>query len=175
MLAACAKQTDTKAVPDPRLTKHYCNDPAGVNYNWDFPGIADNTVCFYPTDIFKGVYRFTDSVFFKSTGFFIRADTFELVIRKHSNTKFAIIGFCASGDSLLLTAGANYIATLDTTMGDTTTAVRGQRLCSVADTIYGSLNKDRLNDSLLYVFFTVASDTGVKSTHIGTAKLLYKN
>jgi hypothetical protein len=174
MSVSCTKKTDTKATPDPRLTTHYCNDPAAVNYNWGFPGIADNTVCFYPTDIFKGVYEYHDSVFFKSSGFFIRADTFLLTINRHSNSKFSVIGFCASGDSLLLTAGANYIATVDTTLGDSTTTIRGQALCSTADTINGVLNKDRLNDSIIYINFVVASDTGVISTHVGTARLLHK-
>ncbi len=171
---SCKKYTDPKAVSDPRLTNHYCNDPTAVNYNWNFPGIADNTVCFYPTDLFQGVYELHDSVFFKTDGFFISADTIELTINKHSTTKMGVSGFCSSGDSLIMTTAISYVATLDTTLGDSTTLTKGQALCSVADTVNGTIVRDRINDSIIYVYFTVYSDTGVVSTHMGTAKLKYK-
>ena len=174
-ICSCSKYKDTKAVADPRLTNPYCNDPNAVNYNWGFPGKPDSTVCFYPTDVFKGVYIFNDSVFLQQLGIFVRADTFLLTIRKHSNTKFSIIGFCSSGDSLSLTAGLNFTATLDTTMGDSTTMMAGQALCSFGDTVNGILTKDILNDSLLYINLLVSSDTGVITTHVGTARLKSKN
>ena len=171
---SCTKYKDTKTTGNPHLTNPYCNDPNAVNYNWNFPGTPDNSICFYPTDIFKGVYEFHDSVFFTTTGFFISYDTFIITIAKNSTTKFTIAGFCTSGASLGLTAGVNYVATVDTMIGDSTTTVRGQPLCSVADTINGTLTKDRLNDSLMYINFVVASDTGVTTTHIGSARLLHK-
>ncbi len=171
---SCAKYVDKKADPDPRLSKHYCNDPDAVNYNWDFPGVPDNTTCFYPTDIFKGVYEFHDSVFLKTEGFFISSDTFDLTITKINNTQFTIGGFCTQGAVLSLTAGPNFTASLDTTLGDSVTRVYGQAFCTVADTVSGSLSKDRLNDSLLFVTFQVASDTGVTTTHVGTARLKYR-
>ncbi len=174
VLLSCAKYTDKKATPDPRLNNPYCNDPTAVNYNWGFPGTPDNTVCFYPTDIFKGVYEYHDSVLLKTTGYFIASDTIEIRITKNSNTKFSISGFCSSGTLLNLTAGVNFYATLDTAIGDTSTRVRGQAFCTVGDTVYGSLSKDRLNDSVLYINFEVASDTGVTTVHSGSAKLKYK-
>jgi hypothetical protein len=171
---SCKKYVDKKATPDPRLTTHYCNDPDAVNYNWGFPGVPDNQVCFYPTDVFKGVYEFHDSVQFKITGYFVKADTLELTITKGNNTRFTIGGFCASGGLLSLTAGVNFFATLDTTMGDSTTQIRGQAFCMSADTVNGSLVKDRLNDSLLYITLEVAADTGVTTIHTGTARLKHR-
>jgi hypothetical protein len=174
VLFSCAKYKDSKATADPRLTNPYCNDPNAVNYNWGFPGKPDNSVCFYPTDIFKGVYQYHDSIFLTSTGLFVRADTLTLMITKVNSTKFTIAGFCPSGATLSLTAGANYTATLDTAIGDTTTAIRGQQLCGVADTVNGTLTKDRLNDSVMYINFLVASDTGVYTSHVGQALLKSK-
>ena len=173
---SCKKYVDKKATPDPRLTNPYCNDPNAVNYNWGFPGVPDNSVCFYPTDVFKGVYEFHDSVQFKTTGYFVRADTLELTITKGNNTQFTIGGFCASGGLLSLTAGVNFYATFDTTLGrdDSTVRVKGQAYCQITDTVSGSLIKDRLNDSLLYITFEVAADTGVTTIHSGTARLKHR-
>lgn len=171
---SCKKYSDPASVTDPRLTNHYCNDPNAVNYNWGFPGIPDNTVCFYPTDVFQGVYELHDSVSFKTTGFFVRADTLELTINRHSSTKMAVIGFCSSGDSLIMTANVSYLATLDTTLGDTTVQTRGQALCGAGDTVNGIISRDKINDSIFYLTFTVWSDTGVVTTHMGTAKLKYR-
>src|SRR5579872_3418748 len=82
-VCSCSKYKDTKATADPRLTNPYCNDTNAVNYNWGFPGKPDSTVCFYPTDVFKGIYTFNDSIFLQPLGIFVRADTFLLTIRKH--------------------------------------------------------------------------------------------
>jgi hypothetical protein len=167
---SCKKYKDSKPVTDPRLNKHYCNDPNAVNFNWDFPGIPDNSVCFYPTDVFQGVYEFHDSVFLKTSGLYIHADTVVITIHKLSNTKFSMLGFCPSGDSLIFTAGASFTGTADTTVGDTLTN-RGQLFCSVADTINGSITKDRIDTGgLLTFYFQVYSDTGVTTLHIGTAR-----
>ena len=163
------KYKDPAAKTDPRLTNPYCNDPTAVNYNWGFPGKPDSSVCFYPTDVFKGVYEYHDSVFLQPSGLFIYADTFLMTINRISNTKFSVSGFCSNNESLILTASAQYLATLDTTMGDTLTTNHGQRFCSISDTISGTFTKDRIVDSILYISLLVASDTGVISTHVGTA------
>ncbi len=174
---SCKKYTDPKALNDPRLTNPYCNDPEAVNYNWGFPGKVDNSICFYPTDVFQGVYEYHDSITFTSSGQYVYADTFIMTINRHSSTKMAMIGFCSSGDSLLLTAGVGFVASLDTTIGrdDSTVINKGQGLCSVQDTVNGTITKDMINDSILYISFTVYSDTGVVTNHIGTAKLKYRH
>lgn len=170
---SCKKYSDKKGVLDPRLNRPYCNDPNAVNYNWDFPGKPDNSVCFYPTDLFQGYYEFHDSVFLKSSGLFIHADTFVVTIHKLSNTKFSLLGWCPNGDSLIFTAGASFTASVDTTIGDTLTN-RGQALCNIADTINGYITKDRIDTSGLLTFtFQVYADTGVVTLHNGSAHHKY--
>ncbi len=171
VLLSCAKYKDPKGFTDPRLTNHYCNDPLGVNYNWNFPGIPDNTTCFYPTDVFAGKYVFHDSVFLKGTNIlFISADSFILTIRKVNNTKMAVYGFCLNGDSLLMTASPTFVASVDTTEGDSVTAY-GQMFCSQKDTINGTIAQNRI-DSVLTISMQVASDTGATTLHIGSARLI---
>jgi len=172
LVFSCAKYKDPKAVTDPRLTNPFCNDPTAVNYNWGFPGKPDQSVCFYPTDIFKGVYVYHDSVFLPPpSGIFIHSDSLVLYIRKLSNTRISILGFCSNGDSLTLTASPLYVATIDTdkTLIDSS-VIWGQPFCGIGDTVSGTVTKDRLNDSLMYFNFQVASDTGVVTTHIGSAR-----
>lgn len=173
-LFSCKKYTDPVSKVDPRLVQLYCNDPYAVNYNWNFPGTPDSTTCFYPTDVFQGTYELSDSVYFDSSGLFISANTFYITIRKHSKTKMAILGFCPWGDSIRLTASANYSATLDTLVGDSTTLNRGQMICGLPDTLSGSITKDQLNDSIIYFSLHVSSDTGIATNHIGRAKLKFK-
>jgi hypothetical protein len=170
LIISCAKYKDPKPISDPRLTKHYCNDPTAVNYNWDFPGVPDNAVCFYPTDVFAGKYLFRDSVRIKSGYLFIHADSFILTINRLSPTKMSVFGFCSNGDSLLLTANPTFQASVDTTVGDSITAY-GQFFCSQRDTVNGTIIENRI-DSVLTINFEVASDTGVTTLHIGTATLI---
>jgi hypothetical protein len=171
---SCIKYKDTKATPDPRLTNPYCNDPNAVNYNWGFPGKPDSTVCFYPTDVFSGTWEYHDSVFVQPSGLFIYADSFVMTITKLSRTKMTVSGFCGGGGSLTLTAGLLFIATVDTTIGDsllnaTINADEGQPFCMPQDTVNGTFTKNIISDSMMSIVLTVNSDTGVISTHIGTA------
>jgi len=46
-----------------QLTRHYCNDPYAVNFNDSFPGIPDNTRCYYPQDLVAGTWLMMDSIF----------------------------------------------------------------------------------------------------------------
>ncbi len=165
-IGACKKWKDPAPTTDPRLTNPYCNDPNAVNYNWGFPGKPDNSICFYPTDLFKGYYKFIDSVHLTSSNIFIRADSGYLNIAALSQYKIAVIGFCG-GDSLKLTA-VGYTASIDSLLGDTTTTARGQRLCRLQDTASGTITDNRI-DSLLHITFQVISDTG-RTTHYATAK-----
>jgi len=171
---SCAKYKDTKATPDPRLTNPYCNDPTAVNYNWGFPGVPDSSICFYPTDVFNGTWEYHDSVFVQPSGLFIYADSFVMTITKLSKTQMTVLGFCSGGGSLNLTAGPLFVATVDSTIKDsllnaTIGADEGQPFCIAQDTVNGTFTKDIISDSIIHVSLTVNSDTGVVSTHIGTA------
>jgi hypothetical protein len=170
MLSGCNKWTDPKPVTDPRLTNPYCNDPTAVNYNWGFPGKPDNTICFYPTDLFKGNFVFNDLVFSLSgsnAGLFIDSLTDTLHVYALSQTKLVITGFCKFADTIHLTA-SGFVATVDTLIGDTLTA-RGQFMfCRMQDTVSGTITYSRA-DSLLHIALTVVSDTG-STTHSGKAK-----
>jgi hypothetical protein len=167
-LIACKKWKDPAPTTDPRLTKPYCNDPEAVNYNWGFPGKPDNTLCFYPKDLFVGNYLFVDSVYIPARGLFIYSDSIVLHIYSTpgSNSKINVIGFCG-GDTLKLTAGQSFIATVDTLIGDSLT-YRGQYWCRKVDTVSGTIFDSRI-DTLLHINLQIVSDTGI-TTHIGKAK-----
>ncbi len=160
--ASCKKYQDEPGNTDPRLSRKYCNDPEAVNYNFDFPGTADNSICFYPSDAFSGDYVFTDTVY-SSANQIVRLDSLHLQLGALSHTKLTLKGFCSGGNDLLrFTANRQLRATADTVV------LNGQLLCRPKDTISGVLTR-RLGDSLgLRIFLTVVSDTGV-TTHSGTA------
>lgn len=163
-LSACKKYSDIKGVHDPRLdSTFYCNDPEAVNYNWGFPGIPKDSVCFFPTDVFSGTYLFKDSIYTPAN-----ADSPALVISYTLNlyrltkVNFRMTGFCSGGDSLHFTADRYYKA-----YGDTT-ALTGQTFCNILDTLSGTMTKDMTNDTTMYIDFTVVADTGT-TFHRGTA------
>lgn len=172
-ISSCEKWEDKKAEQDPRLQdRKYCNDPEAVNYNWNFPGVPDNTVCFYPSDLFTGTFLYTDSVYssnnvFDSAG---SLNTYTLFITPLSKNKFVIKGFCPT-DSLKFTAGrSTYMAISDSLLKvNDSTFLPGQFLCRINDTLTGTITNNK-NDSLdnLYINWTVVSDTGV-NYHRGTA------
>lgn len=169
-LLSCAKYKDPKGYTDPRLTNHYCNDPNAVNYNWGFPGIPDNSVCYYPTDVFAGKYLFHDSIFLQSNGLFILADSFIITIKKVNDSVMSVFGMCVNGDSILMKAMLTFTASVDTTEGDSVTNY-GQPLCGANDTINGTISQNRL-DSVLTIAFQVAADSGVTTLHSGSAYLI---
>ena len=173
-LPSCKKWTDPKGYTDPRLTNPYCNDPNAVNYNWGFPGKPDNSICFYPTDEFKGNWVFIDSIYSMSgatDGNFLYAIIDTLHIYARSDTTMTIYGFCSVGDSLKFHArGLSFTATIDTLVGDSLTTTMGQIFCRLVDTVNGSIFYSRA-DSMLHVNFTVTSDTGL-SSHVGKGKAI---
>lgn len=164
LVISCKKWKDPAAVNDPRLTNPYCNNPLAVNYNWGFPGKPDSTVCFFPSDIFRGTYIFNDSIFLPDNTYVsFRVDTFS--IYAVSENKIALVGFCSShSDSIKLTGLATYQATVDTVAA----LLTGQTLCRVVDTVNGTITKDQIDTTVLHVNFSVASDTGV-NLHFGNA------
>lgn len=166
---SCKKWKDPAPVDDPRLTNPYCNDPEAVNYNWGFPGKPDNTVCYYAADLFAGRYRFYDTAYLSSSEFYVLADSFDIEISRISNSKITLSGICGSG-SLMMTAGEAYTATIDTTVVvDSFSVNQGQLFCRPVDTVVGTFTRDKVDSSLIYVEFTVRSDTGV-TVHTGRAR-----
>lgn len=162
LIGACQKYKDKPAATDPRLTNPYCNDPNAVNYNWGFPGKPDSTTCIYPNQLFVGKYVYYDSIYQADYTFSYRLiDT--LLIFSTSHTSLKMTGFCPAGDTMALTAGVTYVATLDTT------EVKGQMLCRAQDTVSGTITKN-LTDTVaeVHINFTVYADTAT-TYHIGTA------
>jgi len=172
ILTSCEKWKDEKAEDDPRLNdRKYCNDPEAVNYNWGFPGKPDNTVCFYPSDLYEGTYLLTDSVYTQDNVFDSAASlqTYTLELIPISKSRFVIRGFCPT-DSLEFTAGrTTFRAIADTTfVAANNKKDFGQPLCRVQDTLTGLIIKNQLDSTQLFIDWRVVSDTGV-NYHRGTA------
>lgn len=130
---ACTKYKDP-AKPDVNLERRYCNNPLAFNYNWNFPGIADSSICLFPIDKFKGAWLFTDSVFTpdatlvevlsKTLTFSATEDT----LMQH----MSVTGWC-SGSSIAVTANKYGRALSDTLIEFSPGA---QMICG--DTLSGS-------------------------------------
>jgi len=166
---ACTKYKDPPATGlDPRLTNHYCNDPDAINYNWNFPGIADSTTCFYPVDSFKGTWNFYDTVYLPS------GDTASISMKQLVFTPtedsvkahLAITGWCGNGSAIYVTANKYYRADVDTIPG----GAFGQYLCGGTDTLNGYFmrNTDDTLQRSMKVDLTINSSEGV-TYHRGTA------
>ncbi len=160
ILYSCNKWKDPAPVEDPRLSNHYCNDPKAVNYNWGYPGIADNSVCYYPSDLFEGIYDFKDTAYDTESELYLAADSAVLTVTKLSETQMVVKGFCAGGGELYVSATQRYLATVDTTVGDSLTANPGQIFCRSQDTVIGTLIRDKVDSFLVYVDLVVRNDTG---------------
>ena len=163
LIAACKKKPDPVGdTTDPRLDKPYCNVPEAVNYNWDFPGTADSSVCFYPSDVFVGNYRFVDTIYYPDYTL-AAVDTLNLQVTAATRSRLLIAGFCDGNQTLKLVANRNLRATLDTVVG------LGQTLCRPLDTVSGYISR-LLTDTAGHVnfYFTVVADTSV-TLHQGTA------
>lgn len=160
---ACKKWEDKTPQHDDRLNKPYCNDPQAVNYNSDFPGVPDNSICVYPVDAFRGEFLFYDSVFLGDNSFRFMS-VYTIHIYALSNTKIALVGVCSPNDSIKLSAGKSYIATVDSSLN-----MPGQYYCRVLDTVIGTITKNTLTSTdSLKINFTVLSDTGI-TFHAGPA------
>lgn len=168
LLGGCDKWEDPAPGDHPGLNNPYCNDPEAINYNWGFPGRPNDSVCIYPTDVFKGTYSFRDSIYlpdgsFDSLGSLV---TYTLQIHPLTRQKMAITGWCPSlTDSIKMTADRFFRASIDTLDG----LAQGQTMCRILDTAtLGTLARSATNDTFLTIDFTVVSDTGVRF-HRGTA------
>ena len=140
----------------------YCNDPAAINYNYDFPGTANNTICIYPSEVFIGTYSLEDSVYTADFAtFYIIKDT--ISIYQLNKTKLAAVGFCGPYDSIKLTANRYYRASLDSV------SANGQPLCSPKDTISGMFSRVAIDTNIIKIDLTLYSDTAGLKYHKGTA------
>lgn len=171
LMVGCAK--DMKPDADAGLfERSYCNDPEAVNYNWDFPGTADSSVCFYPRDVFAGTYKVEDSIY---NGEYELATVQTLYITFYALSKSALrlTGLCGAGDSINLTASRFYKASIDSTSlilpPDDTVLLDGQIACRPVDTLLGYITKNQDDSTSLRITWTIFSDTGV-NYHIGTGK-----
>lgn len=160
LLASCSKWQD-KPGPQVDLSRKYCNLPDAINYNYDFPGTEDSSVCIFPAQPFAGQYSYSDSLYM-GTNPVVNGDTFNFNITQVSRSGMHINAFCGAR-SLSFTANRYYRATADTTI----TGYYGQLLCRDQDTLTGSMVY-KAADSSLQIEFTVVSDTGVV-VHRGTA------
>jgi hypothetical protein len=145
--AFCKKYKDP-VNPPINLTNKYCNDPNAVNYNWGFPGIADNSVCFYPNKVFEGNYKMYDSVLQNDLYSFV--DSFDVSIVSLNDTNMAIVQWCTNGDSVFAKANKNLRLTIDTTQN----ILIGQVFCQSADTINGTAIKTTYQDTVFNLLYT---------------------
>lgn len=168
LVYGCAKKD--AAFDDPaseNFETPYCNDPIAINYNHGFPGTAQNSVCIYPTDVFKGSYLLRDSIY---NGQFELDTVLEYLVSFNtlSLTKVTMSGFCPTGDVVRLTADRYQKASVDSTLLlPDSTLVEGQSFCRSADTIMGSISKYNNDSGKIRINFIIASDTGI-NYHIGT-------
>lgn len=158
---SCKKWEDPAPQDNPQINNPYCNDPEAVNYNWGFPGKPDNTTCIYASDLFAGTYRFKDTVYNATDDLFLSADSIDIEIKKVDKRQMHVTGLCAPGHVLLMTGVGMYNAYVDTTVGDSLSANVGQLFCRTQDTVTGGFTRDKVDSSLIYVMFTVVSDTGI--------------
>jgi hypothetical protein len=161
---SCKRYKDPAPFTDNRIHTPYCNEPAAINYNWDFPGIPDNKVCIFPAQIFKGYYFYRDTVL-DNTGLVTATDSFPISITQIDTTHLNIVGFCGAK---IHTAKANrfYTFTLDSLIGN------GQNLCTTNDTIWGKGQKTGIGDTTLIKFFYTTLQNHDTVSHYGTATKL---
>jgi hypothetical protein len=166
---ACKKYKEPPtAVLDPRLTNHYCNDPRAVNYNWNFPGIADSTTCIYAVDSFVGSWTFYDTLFLPSgdtAGINIKHLTF-ISTEDTTRTRLAVTGWCNGNAPFYVTANNYGRIDVDTFPG----GPFGQFLCDQTDTLNGYMlkNSDSTTNNRMQINFTI-NNAGGTVYHRGTA------
>ncbi len=159
---SCQKWHDPKGYTDPRLTNPYCNDPLAVNYNWGFPGRPDDSVCYYPTDFYRGRFIYTDSIYLSDNTYsYSKVDT--LWFTALSKVDIEGTGFCSFADSFHFLVDNTIKATLDTVVGGF-----GPSFCDPTDTVNGYITIDPIDSSLYHFNLTVNGTAGI-TYHLGSA------
>lgn len=168
VLAACQKTEEPPKKYDDRLEKRYCNDPDAINYNWDFPGTPDNSICFFPDEIFNGTYKLTDSLFDGGFRFDTTSGrTFEITItsvdKVHMTVSGLVINSVCTLNNIKITGDRYYKASVDSTFSPPpdSTFLNGFVIPCSPDTISGFFAKDPDDISRLRVNFTIFGDTGI--------------
>ncbi len=164
LVFGCKKYTDPQPFTDSRINNPYCNVPSALNYNWGFPGIADNSLCIYPSTFFSGTYFYRDTIY-DATGNVMGQDSFQVTITAIDTTAVHITGFCGTN---IIKAKANryYKLVYDSTF------VVGQHLCSNDDTLIGGGSKKDFLDTMTVKFNYQINNTSGVSFHAGTANKL---
>lgn len=163
---ACSKSEPFDTASQEQFADKYCNDPIAINYNHGFPGTADNAICIYPTDVFKGTYELKDSIYDAD----FNLDTvlgYMVSFHTVSRTRVKLSGFCINGDTVRLTADRYYRAAVDSTMLPDSSMIEGHLFCRAIDTIKGTITQFGSDTSKIRINFIIASDTGI-NYHIGT-------
>lgn len=165
---SCQKDKDPQGqADDPRLQRPYCNDPQAVNYNWDFPGVPDNSLCFYPTEVFEGRYSFEDTQYYSAEYFPKGVESYTLELEASDQTRMVLKGFCSSGQGFTLRASRFYRATLDSMVLDSL-SLGGQLFCGTKDTLSGYIQYLEGEPAAIQVRFRQGTDTNA-IFHTGTA------
>ena len=149
----CNKYKDPDPFTDPRLTNPYCNIPSAINYNWNFPGIPDNSTCIFPAQIYNGNYFYRDS-FYNEMETLVGKDSFDIQFDDIDTTQLLITGFC---NSLSLKAKANRFFKFQLDSNTT----KGQLFCRTIDTIAGNGYANSINDTIIHLTYTILTDTGI--------------
>jgi hypothetical protein len=165
IIIACKKSDsqNASAADGYNLDNPYCNDPEAVNYNHGFPGKPDNSICFYPTDVFDGVYTFEDQVFYSTEYIFSpeASDTFDITLKPVSRTQMQVFGICKGGEAIKFTADKYYRAVGDSTFVVDSLKLPGQIFCNnTKDTVTGIITRTPYSDTLT-LSLAVVSDTGI--------------
>jgi len=153
---SCRPYQDPAPISDPRLQdSRYCNDPAAINYNWNFPGIPDNSICFYPADVFAGNYLWRDTVLNDN----LTARSFDstyVTLQKIDTVGLKLSGKC--GYEINITADRFLTLIIDSIAGN------GQLFCRNTDTIIGTGIKSSITDTTTFTLnYTIHSDTGISN------------
>jgi hypothetical protein len=170
IVTACKKSEDPNAAAASAydFNNPYCNDPQAVNYNHGFPGKPDNAVCFYPTDVFTGIYMFDDQIYYSEEYLFATSRLLELTLKPESRTLISVYGICEGGTAVKFTADKYYRAVSDSTFVVDSLKLPGQIFCNnIKDTLTGLITRTPVNDTLT-ISFTIQSDTGI-AFHTGKA------
>ena len=161
LLFSCKPYQDSDPFTDPRLVNKYCNIPSAINYNWNFPGVEDNSTCIFPAQLFSGNYFYRDSIY-NSTGLPIGYDSFPLVFTAIDTTRLRIDGFC-TGPAITAKANRYYKLVLDSVIKN------GQVLCGMPDTISGRGSKTDIYDTTSIKLIYETSNDSTIHFHVGTA------
>jgi len=150
LLGACTKNTDKKG-PDisDQLNRKYCNIPRAVNYNWNFPGIEDNSTCFFATDFYEGSWMFVDTVKSRDETV-IRIDTLGFDLRKMAQDttyqKMTMTGWCGT-EALTINVDRFYLARTDSFDNN-----QGwQKICGNRDSVLVEMRKSLLDTTQLTI------------------------